>query len=109
MTNLYYVRGKNKIPPPAATMRRSLLIACCLLLAVCAPARAEDGYDLWLRYRLIADRAMLAQYRAAAGRFLIEGDSPTLRVARDELAAGLTGLLGVAIPVKGTDGPDGLV
>ena len=90
-------------------MRRSLLVACCLLIAVCAPARAEDGYDLWLRYRLIADRALLAQYREAASHFLLEGDSPTLRVARDELAAGLTGLLGVAMPVRNTSGPDRLV
>ena len=25
----------------------------------------EDGYDLWLRYRRVADAARLAEYRAA--------------------------------------------
>ena len=90
-------------------MRRSLILACCLLLAIVGTARGEDGYDLWLRYRLIADKSLLAQYRAAAGRFLIEGDSPTIRVTRDELASGLSGLLGVAMPVRSTGGSEGLV
>ena len=97
------------MPPTAHSMRRSLLLACCLLFAVCAPAGAEDGYDLWLRYRLVDDKALLAQYRVAAGRFLVEGDSPTMRVARDELAAGLTGLLGVAVPARSMVGNEGIV
>ena len=77
--------------------RRS--IAALLLFA--APAfgqrgapPSEDGYDLWLRYRLVADASRLAEYRAAITSIVIEGDSPTLRAARDELSAGLTGLLG---------------
>ena len=71
-------------------------------------ARAEDGYDLWLRYRLVADAARLAEYRAAIRRLVVEGDSPTLRAARDELVTGLTGLLGHApaispsVPSSGT-------
>ena len=36
-------------------------LACVLALA--APARAEDGYDLWLRYRLIANASRLADVR----------------------------------------------
>jgi alpha-glucuronidase len=68
------------------------------LLAIAAPARAraEDGYDLWLRYRLVADAARLAEYRSAVRRLMVQGDSPTLRAARDELVTGLTGLLGRA-------------
>ena len=30
----------------------------------------EDGYDLWLRYRLVADPTLLAEYRAA-GRAVV--------------------------------------
>lgn len=101
--------GRTKYQTPAATMRRSLLLACCLLVIAPVSVRAEDGYDLWLRYRLVGDRVLLAQYREAAGHFLVEGDSPTMLAARDELAAGLTGLLGVAMPVRDTTGADGLV
>ncbi len=92
--------------------RRS--IAALLLFA--APAfgqrgapPSEDGYDLWLRYRLVADASRLAEYRAAITDIVIEGDSPTLRAVRDELSAGLTGLLGRQIRIDGTDGAGGLV
>ena len=68
------------------------------LFAVATPVtvRAEDGYDLWLRYRLVADPARRAEYRGVLRRLVVEGDSPTLRAARDELITGLTGLLGRA-------------
>jgi alpha-glucuronidase len=69
----------------------------------------EDGYDLWLRYRPVADASRLAEYRAAITAIVIEGDSPTLRAVRDELSAGLTGLLGRPIRIDGTAGVGGLV
>ena len=70
---------------------------------------SEDGYDLWLRYRLVADAPRLAEYRAAISAIYIDGDSPTLHAARDELSRGLTGLLGRTIPVsRGVTG-DGVV
>src|SRR5213595_2672463 len=75
------------------------VVACCVLLAAASPRPAvEDGYDLWLRYRLVGDSGRLAEYRAALTQLVVEGDSPTLRAARDELSVGLAGLLGGAIP-----------
>jgi len=66
-----------------------------VLVAAAPPtARAEDGYDLWLRYWEVEDATRLAEYRAAVGRLVVQGDSPTLIAARDELVTGLTGLLG---------------
>src|SRR6266536_2325695 len=85
-------------------MRQSVLfrsvLAWCVLLTAAAPARppAEDGYDLWLHYRLIADAERLGEYRAALSYLVMEGDTPTLRAARDELVAGLRGLLATDIP-----------
>jgi alpha-glucuronidase len=82
---------------------RSLTAYVAILLAVATPlaaADAEDGYDLWLRYRLVADAARLAEYRGVLGRLVVEADSPTLRAARDELVLGLTGLLGRAPAVS---------
>lgn len=58
-------------------------------------ARAEDGYDLWLRYQPLANAAQL---RDSASELVIIGDSPTLHTARDELARGLQGLLGNTPP-----------
>ncbi len=75
------------------------VVACCVLLAAPSPRPAvEDGYDLWLRYRPVGDSGRLAEYRAALTQLVVEGDSPTLRAARDELSVGLAGLLGSAVP-----------
>ena len=59
----------------------------------------EDGYELWLRYRQVADTARLREYRGAITQLVVLGDSPTMGAARDELARGLRGLLGRDVPV----------
>jgi len=64
------------------------------LLAASVIARAEDGYDLWLRYPPVSG-ARLAEYRAEATELVAAaGGSPTLEAARAELIRGLRGLLG---------------
>src|SRR5690606_1238494 len=88
-------------------VRIQLALLFMLLLAV--PVRAEDGYELWLRYRPVADAALQQQYRSAISGLLLEGDSPTIRAAREELARGLSGLLGVEVPVVDAAGRDGLL
>jgi alpha-glucuronidase len=59
---------------------------------------AEDGYRLWLRYDKISDIALLEEYAQAVTGWMVEGNSPTLNVAADELQAGLSGLLGMNMP-----------
>ncbi len=59
----------------------------------------ESGYELWLRYRRVDDAARLAEYRREIAALLVEGDSPTLAAARDELTRGLRGLLGRPVPL----------
>jgi alpha-glucuronidase len=72
---------------------RHILLALLLLCGALQPALAEDGYDLWLRYRPV-EAAMRAPYLAAT-RMLVGGaSSPTLDAARDELVRGLSGMLG---------------
>jgi alpha-glucuronidase len=92
-------------------MTRALLaamIAAALSLTTAWAAKAEDGYDLWLRYPAVeADGA--ADYRAAATQLVTAGDSATLRVAVDELERGLSGLLGAAPERAGAVSRDGAV
>jgi alpha-glucuronidase len=57
------------------------------------PARAEDGYDLWLRYRPVEAQAA-ERYRAALTEVVVSGDSPTIEAVKVELRRGLAGLLG---------------
>lgn len=64
------------------------------ILAMTSTASAEDGYDLWLRYRPLpparVDR-IAPHVRAVTG-----GDSPTLKAAEAELKRGIGGMLGQA-------------
>jgi alpha-glucuronidase len=71
-------------------------------------ARAEDGYDLWLRYRPV-EAAWLGRYRPHARALVVAGASPTLDAARDELVRGLGGLLGNAVAVDDTLRRDGTI
>ncbi|WP_233843850.1 alpha-glucuronidase family glycosyl hydrolase [Dyella sp. 2HG41-7] len=58
-----------------------------------APAHAEDGYELWLRYHPLAtEQASL--YRSRASQLIAGSATPTQTVTRKELLSGLNGLLG---------------
>jgi len=70
----------------------TLFIFSLLIMAI--PAKAEDGYDLWLRYNRIADHDKIKTYQRAIASVLIAGESATLDVAQRELSLALTGLLG---------------
>jgi alpha-glucuronidase len=66
---------------------------CLLFSALGAPSRAEDGYDLWLRYRPDSSLAVpVSTIVAGTG-------SPTLDAAVAELRRGLAGLLGREVSV----------
>ena len=81
-------------------------IAAALLLLLAIPAHAEDGYDLWLRYRPM-EAGALAQYRPLASVIVSESASPSLDAAKAELTQGLSGLLNR--PVRAGAVADGAV
>ncbi|MGH3490143.1 MAG: alpha-glucuronidase family glycosyl hydrolase [Actinopolymorphaceae bacterium] len=68
----------------------------------------EDGYELWLRYRLLVDRPdLLSSYRQTLTHVVAPpaGGTAVERSAVRELRRGLTGILGR--PVPQTTAPDG--
>ena len=77
--------------------RAPLFRAILAVWALCAalfmqPAAAEDGYELWLRYRsLPAEQRVL--YVSATSQLVMPTPSSTLVAAKDELLRGLQGLL----------------
>lgn len=80
-------------------MLRLLLVLFALSGALITPAaQAEDGYEMWLRYHTVSDNALLKEYRQQLRQLVVEGESPTLKAASDELQTGLRGLLGLKIP-----------
>jgi alpha-glucuronidase len=67
-------------------------------IAVAPAAIAEDGYDLWLRYRPI-EEPWATRYRATLTQLVAAGDSATLQAAIAELERGARGLLGT-VPTR---------
>ncbi len=77
---------------------RVAIIQLTFVLANLLIVRAEDGYRLWLRYDQIANPVLLTAYKKSITGILMEGNSPTLAVAKQELFEGLSGLLGKPVP-----------
>jgi len=78
------------------------LCALALLLGAATPAVAEDGYDLWLRYRPLP-AAVAARTRHSVGAIRTEESDPRIRSAKRELQRALSGLLGgQGLPGQGT-------
>jgi len=86
-------------------VHRSFFCKCVLFLGfwfglAIASAQAEDGYDMWLRYSPVADSGLLKAYQKQLNQLVVEGDSPTLLAAKNELQRGLNGLLTKPIAVS---------
>ena len=79
------------------------LLLFVLLAVASAPAAAEDGHDLWLRYRPVEARWQTA-YAPRATAIVEESRSPTLDVAASELRRGIAGMLGRPVGDRLTDG-----
>jgi alpha-glucuronidase len=79
---------------------RAVCTIGCLALALAAahPARAETGYDLWLRYAPVTDDAARADYRKAATAIVAQDRGPTATIAAAELERGLGKLLAAPVP-----------
>ena len=75
-------------------------IAVFIFLLASYQLLAEDGYDLWLRYKTINNEKLLASYRNIITGINISADSPILHAAKEELEKGLNGLLKKNITVK---------
>jgi alpha-glucuronidase len=95
--------GMLPLTHQAGDSRRSALPGWIFRLAVlfwagmaCVPAAlAEDGYDLWLRYRTVeAERAQT--YRPQVTQLVAATATPTQAATRAELTQALEGLLGSA-------------
>jgi len=84
--------------PPASNFHRLLswlTLMCAVMGMGAAPAFAEDGYDLWLRYRPLAV-ALAPSVAGISFDISAPGTSPTAQAASAELRRGLAGLSGMA-------------
>jgi len=72
-------------------------------------AKAETGYDLWLRYKPVENKILLQSYRKSITTIITNGSSATMKIANDELMNGLSGLLQIKINNSTTVNRDGSV
>ncbi|QEC70043.1 alpha-glucuronidase [Panacibacter ginsenosidivorans] len=72
-------------------MKRFFLFFITVILT--GNIKAENGYELWLRYYKIDDAAILQQYRNNISSIQFTSSTPTLLAAKEELLNGLQGLL----------------
>ncbi len=75
-------------------------LALTLIMPSASPARADDGYRLWLKFDTIRDEQYLMHCREAIGSVSVSGSSETCRIVRDQLKRGLGGLLGRPVTVE---------
>jgi len=81
-------------------MRRLIAAVCFAAAALATSAHAEDGYDLWLRYKPV-EASYAAQYKPHATA-ITGGNTPILNSAKAELKRGLDGLLAQDTPLTQT-------
>jgi alpha-glucuronidase len=74
------------------------LLASVALFGASVCAHAEDGYDLWLRYRAV-DVVAYPSLHANVRQLVVGATTPTLAAAQAELSRGFAGLLGKTVPV----------
>ena len=72
------------------------LIAALALASFSSAACAEDGYDLWLRYKPI-EQSWRTKYVGHARGIVVERSSPTIQASVNELERGLSAMLGRSI------------
>ena len=77
-----------------------LLLFYCCLIAQIHHLKAEDGYELWLRYAPITDAKLLSEYQNQIKAIAIFGNLPTIEAAMEELNRGLLGLFKKNIPLS---------
>ena len=70
---------------------RSLLIFLCVFFSL--KSYSDNGYDLWLKYQKIENKALLNTYKNTLNSISFTGNTATLNAAKEEIVRGLSGLL----------------
>ncbi|HEX6170233.1 MAG TPA: alpha-glucuronidase family glycosyl hydrolase [Chitinophagaceae bacterium] len=72
-----------------------------------ALAKAENGYDLWLRYKKISNNSLLDQYKKQIISPVVLGSSQTIAIIRTELSQAFSALTGMPYKVLSSPGKSG--
>jgi alpha-glucuronidase len=87
-------------------MKRLFLFFTMILIA--GQLLAENGYDLWLRYKPLNSKQQTT-YKQYITELQVNGNSATINVAKEELTNGLNGLLQTKTPFVNTITKNGTI
>ena len=90
--------------PSSSTLAVFLAAA---IVGLPAAARAEDGYDLWLRYAPIESGPLRDAYAQAFAGLVVQQAPATAAIATREVQRALKGLAGIEVPVWTSVSGDG--
>jgi alpha-glucuronidase len=84
------------------------ITTAALVLLATTPARADDGYRLWLRYDPV-EEPIRQQYAMHATELVVDARGPMTKAAASELKRGLSGLLARPIDLRSKIDRDGAI
>jgi alpha-glucuronidase len=67
-------------------------------------ANAENGYELWLRYKKIQNNSLLDQYKKQITSPVVFGSSQTIAIIKTELTQAFSGLTGTSYKILSSPG-----
>lgn len=63
------------------------------ILFTASIVKAENGYELWLRYRLIKDDKLMKAYQSVLKQVTVKGNSATIQIIKTEITKASEGML----------------
>lgn len=67
----------------------ALLILCFFTFCL----QAEDGYDLWMRYKPVQNKMLFTSYSSLLKSITVKGNSATIQIIKNELTKASQGML----------------
>ena len=71
----------------------TIVLLFALVLSISQKTKAEDGYDLWLRYKKVENKDILKIYQSQLKNVVIINESATFKAAKKELQTALPKLM----------------
>jgi len=85
------------------TLGRQILIPALLLASQLLPSlKAEDGYELWMRYQSLENTHLRQAWADQFDGLVGDTDSPILQAAIEELSMGIRSMVGEDLPLAKT-------
>jgi len=75
-----------------------------IMIFIFSFANAENGYELWLRYKKIQNNSLLDQYKKQITSPVVFGSSQTIAIIKTELTQAFSGLTGTSYKILSSPG-----